>query len=139
MQFLARYRKPLQTFAYILHSCEGFAPRCEGFALRRANTGWKLACFGNWGEGERFSKHTRADTGGTLARFGNWGDVFLNMRGLILPLCERRIQFLSDAIWCFNGSNQPSRWSGRCTLIFYHDTGKQFWSGCISLHQASRI
>ena len=53
--------------------------------------------------------------------------------------CERWSQFLSDAVWCFNGLNQHSRWSGRGTLIFRHDTGRQFLSGCTSLHQAPRI
>ena len=54
-----------------------------------------------------------------------WGLV----RSVTSP-CERRIQFLSDAIWCFSDSNQYSRWSGRGTLIFRHDTGSQIWSGC---------
>ena len=54
-------------------------------------------------------------------------------------LCEQRIQFLSDAVWCLNGSNTQLPWSGRGTLIFRHDTGRQFWSGCVSLHQALRI
>ena len=34
-------------------------------------------------------------------------------------------------IWCFNGSTQHSRWSGRNTLIFRIDISKQSRSGCI--------
>ena len=52
---------------------------------------------------------------------------------------ERRIQFFSGAVWWFNGSHQHSRWSGRCTLIFHHDTGKRIWSGSMSSRQALRI
>jgi len=42
---------------------------------------------------------------------------------------------LVDAVWCSDGSQQQSRWSGRGKLIFLHDTGRQFWSGCISLQK----
>ena len=34
-------------------------------------------------------------------------------------------------IWCFNGSSQHSRWSGRNTLIFRNDIRKQSRSRCI--------
>ena len=52
--------------------------------------------------------------------------------------CERS-NFSQTLFGVFFSSDQPSRWSGRDTLIFRHDTGRQFWSGCISLHQATRI
>ena len=47
--------------------------------------------------------------------------------------------FLIFVLEQLNGSHQHSRWSGRGTLIFRHDAGRQIWSGCLSLHQAPRI
>ena len=77
--------------------------------------------------------------GPTVSRAGAGRHRATSPRGQVSSAtspCERWIQFLSDAIWCFNGSNRSSRWPDRGTLIFRHDTGRQFWSGCISLHQA---
>ena len=54
----------------------------------------------------------------------------------MVPLCERRISFLSDAIGVLSVHRN---FIPEFADYFRHIISRQFWSGCISLHLASRI
>jgi len=65
-----------------------------------------------------------------------------------LACCERRIQFLSDPLGVLTVQSSLPQFHTIILVVqdgtqfadfFRHVTSRQFWSGCISLHQASRI